>query len=94
MSDPNAQPIMVDASATPAQVQAGIRQLILSLSAAASALGFSHVAGQLDLALQFVGPIAWTLVFVLGQLHTRSQAKKLAITADAAPAEVAQIKAP
>ena len=41
---------------------------------------------------RFCGPAATVLAFVLGQLKTRSTAKKLAVTADAAPASVAQVK--
>lgn len=92
MSDTSNQPILVDATPGPAQLAAGLRQAILAAASILTALGFSHAAGVASLALQFVGPAAMVIVFIVGQLKTRSQATKLAVTAAASPNSVAIIK--
>lgn len=74
MSDP----IIVNESATPAQVSAGFRQLILTLSAAASALGMAGVAGHLNGALAFAGVVGTVGAFLWGQFATRFHAKQAA----------------
>lgn len=73
--------IIVPATPTSAQVQAALRQLIGYAGTAAAALGLAGVAGPLNVALSFVGPASVLVVFVWGQLYTRSQAKKLAVLA-------------
>lgn len=91
---PPSTPIMVNPYPTQDQIAAGIRQTILILGSVAGALGAAKVAGELNTLLVIVGPIAALISFVLGQLHTRSASKKLAITAAAAPNAVAQVKVP
>lgn len=91
-NDSSATPILVDATPGPAQLAAGIRQGILALASILTAMGFSHAAGDVSLLLQFVGPIAMVVVFVLGQLKTRSTATKLATVAAAAPNSTAIVK--
>lgn len=93
MSDlsPNA-PIMVNPYPTQDQIAAGLRQAVLILSGVATTLGAARVAGELNTFLTIVGPMAAIISFALGQMHTRSAAKKLAITAAAAPNSVAQVK--
>lgn len=93
------QPIMVDASPIPAQVIAGVRQVLLGLSAVATAFGASRLGTGLSAASLAATMIATGLsgavtiaMFVWGQLHTRSAAKKLATVAEVAPDEIAQVK--
>lgn len=93
------QPIMVDASPVPAQVIAGVRQVLLGLSAVATAFGASRLGTGLSTASLAATMIATGLsgavtiaMFVWGQLHTRSAAKKLATVAEVAPDEIAQVK--
>lgn len=91
-NDNTVQPIMVDATPGPAQLAAGIRQTILAIASILTTLGFSHAAGTVSLALQFVGPAAMVIVFVVGQLKTRHAAAKLATVAASASNAVAIVK--
>lgn len=93
MADPNlTTPIMVDATPGPAQIQAAIRQAILAAGGVLSALGFAHAAGNVSLALQFVGPISIVVSFVIGQINTRETAKKATIMAHSTSNSIAVVK--
>lgn len=100
MTDNGVQtPIMVDASPRQAQLATAIRQILLGAGVLTTALGATHIGAQLSAAAAAATYIAMALggvvtvgTVVWGQLHTRSTAKKLAITADAAPPSVAQLK--
>ena len=82
---------VVPASPTPAQIAAGLRQAITVIGTALSAVGFSGAAGHLNDAVAYVGLASAIIAIVWGQLATRKQAQKLAITADAAPDKVAEV---
>lgn len=86
------QPIIVPATPTQTQAAAAVRQIILILAGAASALGFAGVAGQLNEFIAYAGPVAAVVVFVWGQVRTRTEAKKLIVTGGAAPNTVAQVR--
>ncbi len=96
------EPIQVSATPTQAQIAAGVRQIALSLGIIAAAFGFSGLATKANLVvslapqfaaiLAIAGPAVWAAAAWLGQISTRSQAKKLAITAAAAPDSVAMVK--
>lgn len=85
-------PIEVNASPTPAQIAALLRQIVTVVGSAAGALGYAGVAGQLNEYLTIVGPLAAVIAVLWGQISTRSTAKKLAIAADAAPDRIAVLK--
>lgn len=89
------EPIKFDATPTPAQLAAGIRQWGLIIGSALGALGlFPGIAdwlekiGSPELA-GAVGVVATVIAFVWGQVSTRKQAKKLAVAGSAAPDTVA-----
>jgi hypothetical protein len=90
MSDP----IIVNATPTADQIAAALRQGIAAVGAIAGTLGVTGIFSDahLNQATALVGPIATVLAIVWGQLETRSKAKKLTITAAAAPNSVAQVK--
>lgn len=102
MSDPNAEPIQVNASATPAQIAAGIRQVATILASMALAMGATVWAAKLNMVVALAPQIAQLITIVspfliagivwLGQMATRKTAKKLAVVAAAAPDDVAQVK--
>lgn len=101
MSDPTSAPIIVDATPTQAQLAAGIRQLLLGAGAIATAFGAAHLGQGLSTAALAATVIATGLsggvtiaMFIMGQLHVRHAAQKLAVTAAAAPDYVAQVKQP
>lgn len=83
--------IKVPESPTPAQIEAGIRQAVTILGAIAGTVGAAKLAGHLNEVLLIVGPLSSIIAIVWGQLFTRSQAKKLAVVAEAAPNAVAVV---
>ena len=91
MSDP----IRYDATPTPAQLAAGARQVAGYLGAGLAAIGlFPGVVEFLQRtaspeAAGALGAVATVIVFIWGQIATRKQAKKLAVTGEAAPNSVA-----
>lgn len=100
MTDPNVQPkFWVNGNPNVAQAAALVRQVFSALGLIVAAFGLAKEAGLLnhlaDLAVPIVtvaGGIVGLGAMVWGSLHTRREAKIKAELADAAPAEVAQIK--
>lgn len=94
MSDP----ILVPPTPTPAQMAAGIRQVATVLGTVLSTLGFSDAAvfltkiGVDPQMAGTVGAVAAVISIVWGQIATRRNAKKLVVTANAAPNTVARLK--
>lgn len=86
------EPIQVNATPTKAQIEAGLRQAIIAAGAIAGTLGYAGVAGKLNFAMALIGPAAGLIAFLVGQLHTRSQAQKMVVMAQASPDEVATVK--
>lgn len=85
------QPILVN-SANQEQINAGIRQLLLCVSAVAGALGYEHVAGNASALLAASGTIAGVVAFVWGQIATRIKANRSVAMAQQLPNSVAQTK--
>lgn len=104
MSEPNTAPLQVNASATPAQMAAGIRQAAAILASIALTIGATAWAAKLNMVVALAPQIAQLLTLIaplvigavvwIGQLSTRKQAKALAtIAADPrVPDEVASVK--
>lgn len=85
-------PIQVNSSPLPDQIASAIRQLLLVLSTAATALGAVGWAGKFNALAVIAGPLAGLIVIILGQIKTRKAAQTAAALATAAPAHVAQVK--
>lgn len=85
-------PLQVNASPTPDQIAALIRQLLLVASTAATALGAVGWAGRFNELAVGAGPLAGLIVIWLGQVKTRKSAQTVAKLAAVAPDSVAQIK--
>ena len=94
MSDPVTTPIQVNATPTADQIAAALRQAVAAIGAIAGTLGFNGIFtdAHLNQATSLAGPIAAVVAIIWGQLATRSKAKKLTITAAAAPNSVATVK--
>ncbi len=86
------EPIVVNASPTPAQISAGLRQLILAVGPLVGYLGWSGGESTLNTALQYIGPISAVVAFLWGQLSTRSHAKKASVMATQLPNSIARTK--
>ena len=91
---PVTEPILVNPTAGPDQLAAGIRYALMTIAGAATVFGYNHVATDATGLLVIAGPLAGLLVFAMGQWKTRQQSLKLAVVAKAAPDSVAQIKQP
>lgn len=92
MTDSTQTPIIVNSGdVTKDQVAAALRQILLGVLPLATAAGMTQTAGVLNFLIASVGVISTIVVFVWGQLKTRSASQKLAITADAAPSSVAKL---
>lgn len=86
-------PIEVNATPTPAQIAALLRQIVTVLGSIAGALGYAGVFDdRLNLATSMIGPTSALIAIVWGQIATRATAQKLAVAADAAPDRVAVLK--
>ena len=85
-------PIVVNESPAPDQLIVGVRQVILILSAAATATGAHHLGSWMGQMAVAAGPIASLAVVIAGQIHIRHQGQKLAIMANALPDSIAQVK--
>ena len=86
------KPIEVNATPVPAQIEASIRQVVLMVGPLLGGIGYVGLAGKLNDALVLAGPAAAIIAFVWGQVATRQAAKKLTITARAAPNRTAIVK--
>lgn len=87
-----ATPIVVNPDPSQEQLQSAIRSVILGFGSFAAALGFTKVAGGLDLLLQIVGPIAMLVSIVMSQLNTRASHAQKVTMAQATPNAVAVVK--
>lgn len=85
-------PIVVHATPTQPQIEAGIRQSVLVLGTVAAMAGQAKIAGQANDLLAIAGPVAALLAFVWGQLATRRHAKQAATMAQALPDRIASVK--
>lgn len=91
-------PIVVHATPTKPQIEAALRQIILSagsILASLEAMGIGdklHLSADLNNALGYVGGIAAVVSFVWGQLETRKNATKAATMAAALPDSLAVTK--
>jgi hypothetical protein len=85
-------PIMVHASPTAPQVEAGIRQIVLAVGPLVGMIGWSGGEGLLNQVLMYAGPLAAVIAFLLGQWATRTGAKKAATMAAKLPDAVASLK--
>lgn len=85
-------PIIVNASPTPAQILSGVRWAITTAGAVATALGYAGAAGHISGLLQFAGPIATAVGFALSQWNARDSAKVKAALAGKLPNEIAVAK--
>lgn len=94
MTDPTQTPILVSQSPVPAQFMAGVRQIMALVSAVLGALGLAHYLPFINdpAVVTGLGFAAWGVFFLWGQVATRINAKRLAIAAEHAPNEIAQIK--
>jgi hypothetical protein len=92
------EPLIVNNSAKPAQLAAGIRQASIALGSILGTLGFSDAAAIFNKVgvdpnmAGIVGLVAAGVAFVWGQFATQRNAKKLAAVAAAAPDKVAVVK--
>lgn len=93
MTDDSA-PAPIVANATPEleQVAAGVRQLLIALGAIAGALGYAHVAGDLSVALDILGPAVTIGSVIAGQIKTRQSSQNVATLAAVVPNSVAVVK--
>lgn len=85
-------PIQVNADPTKDQIEALVRQIILTVSAIASALGYAGFAGKASALLMASGVIAGLISLVWGQVKTRTLSKKAAAMASLLPDHLAQSK--
>lgn len=86
-------PIEVNASPTPAQIAALLRQAVTVVGSIAGALGYAQVFNDhVGAVLQVVGPLSAVLAVVWGQVSTRATAQKLTVAAAAAPDRVAVVR--
>jgi hypothetical protein len=85
-------PIIVSATPNVAMWQTALRYAITAIAAVLAALGYTGAAGKASALLLAVGPVAAFLAFLWGLRATSQNGKKLAILADAAPDNVAQIR--
>ncbi len=85
-------PIEVNADPARDQIEAGVRQTLLAISAVAGALGYARVAGQASALLMASGALAGLIAFVWGQVRTRALASKAAAMAKALPDSVARAR--
>lgn len=92
MPDPIQTPIVVNASPLNDQLASGIRQLLLVLATAATALGSVGWAGRFNALAVVAGPLAGLIVIIIGQWKTRKAAQTAATLAAVVPDSVAQIK--
>ena len=93
MTDPvQPEPIVVNATPTADQIAAALRQLVLVLATAATALGAVGWAGELNALAIVAGPLAGLIVIVWGQFATRKAAQIKATLATALPDSVATTK--
>jgi len=87
-----ADPIVVNASPTPAMTTAAVRQAILGLAGALTAFGAANWGTTLGSLAVFAGPIAFLVTFVLGQIHTHTAATNQAAMASLLPNNLATTK--
>ena len=85
-------PIIVSATPTVAMWQTGLRYAITAVAAVLAALGYTGAAGKASALLLAVGPVAALLAFLWGLWATRSNGKKMAVLAAAAPNSVGQVR--
>lgn len=85
-------PIQVNATPTKDQIEVAIRQIVLALGPVMTLVGYAGWAGAANVILAVAGPVATVVVFVWGQLYTRSRSKKMTVMAEASPNSVAQVK--
>lgn len=98
MDDYTVPPIVVNESPTRAQVEAGLRQFIMGCGPVLTLLASTGWGQRLHLAdwatdgLGCVGVASTVIVFVWGQIATRTAAKKSAAMANMLPDTKAQTK--
>ena len=85
-------PIVVNQSPTPAQILSAVRWVITALGVVASTLGYTGAAGKISGLLQYAGPIAAGVGFLLSQWEARRSAKTKTALANALPNSIAQTK--
>jgi hypothetical protein len=86
-------PIVVSDTPAPTQLVVGVRQAILLIGSAVSALGFSHYGTLIGDLSAYAGIIAAVITVIYGQLHTIHDHAKMKTMANAAPKAVAVVKA-
>jgi hypothetical protein len=84
-------PIQANASPLSDQIASGIRQLLLVLATAATALGSVGWAGKFNALAIVAGPLAGLIVIILGQLRTRKLSQNVATMAAIVPNKVAVV---
>ena len=85
--------IVVSDSPAPTQLVVGVRQAILLIAGAVTALGAANIGNQIGVLAAFAGPIAAIITLVLGQIHTLHDHAKMKVMAKVAPEAVATVKA-
>lgn len=85
-------PIMVNASPTPAQISAGFRQLVISAGSILATVGLTDLGSRVGQLQAYSGVAGAIIAFLWGQWDTRHKAKQAAALAVAAPDRVAMLK--
>lgn len=86
------QPIMVNPTPGPAQIEAGLRDAIKILGSIATMVGLAKWGGELNGLLVIVGPAATIIAFAWSQMKTRTAATNQATMAAIVPNAVAILK--
>lgn len=92
MTNLDTQPIVVNASPTPAMASAGFRQIVLSGASILATVGLTDLSSKVGRLQVYSGAAGWLIAFVWGQASTHIHAKKAAELAKLLPNSLAITK--